>query len=71
LLERGELAAVGCALLEHGLEGPRDEPTRGACHRRGSHELLRPRGAVVRSEKGECAWGGREGWREIWRGCEI
>jgi hypothetical protein len=44
LLERGELAAVSGALLEHRLEGPRDEPARGARHRRGSHELLRPQG---------------------------
>ena len=35
LLEGGELAAAGGALLEHGLEGPRDEPSRGARHGRG------------------------------------
>jgi hypothetical protein len=35
LLEGGELAAAGAALLEHGLKGPRDEASRGARHGRG------------------------------------
>ncbi len=79
LLQRGELAAVGCALLEHGLEGPRDEPSRGARHGRRSPPVggrgERGGGNGFRSEERERSWGARSelcgGWRRRTRGVDL